>query len=149
MVQFCSQRVGSCHKRKFLCAKGQGKLLNRSRIGKCSDHHQFIMKDGRMKNHGARIMYALQPLSVVLYTLQSVLVTRMCCGKSSVHFETSNRHEFNVPWHDSTSLPLCYKLWMFCMHSIHQSSICIVFNSSRKPRLIKTTALRPYLIHRT
>jgi hypothetical protein len=134
--------------RKFYVPEGRGKLLNRSHIGKCNDHHQLIMKAERMKNHGARITYALQPLSVVLYMPRSVLVARMCYGKSSVRFETSSHHEFSVPWHDSTSRPLCYKFWMFCMHSIHQSSLCIVCSSSRKPRLIKITALGPCQIHR-
>jgi hypothetical protein len=68
MSLFLKSRVLS-EKGSFLCAEGQGKLLNRSHVGKCNDHHHLIMKDGRMKNHGACTMYALQPLSVVLYTL--------------------------------------------------------------------------------
>jgi hypothetical protein len=78
------------------------------------------MKAGRMKNHGVHIMYALQPLSVVLYM-------RGCAMENlAVHFETSSRHEFSVPWHDSTSRLLCYKFQMFCTHSIHKSGLCTV-----------------------
>jgi hypothetical protein len=64
---------------RVLCAKGRGKLLNRSRVGRRSDHHQLIMKSERMKNHGTRITYALQLLSVVLYTPRSVPIMWMCC----------------------------------------------------------------------
>jgi hypothetical protein len=52
---------------KVLRAKGRGKLLNRSHVDRCNDHHQLIMKSERMKNHGAHITYTLQLLSVVLY----------------------------------------------------------------------------------
>jgi hypothetical protein len=64
---------------KVLRAKGRGKLLNRSRVGRRSDHHQLIMKSERMKNHGAHITYTLQLLSVVLYMPRSVPIIRMCC----------------------------------------------------------------------
>jgi hypothetical protein len=47
---------------------GSRQVVNRSRVGKCSDHHQLIMGAGRMKNCGVCITYALQLLSVVLYT---------------------------------------------------------------------------------
>jgi hypothetical protein len=63
---------------RVLRAKGRGKLLNRSRVGRRSDHHQLIMKSERMKNHDARITYALQLLSVVLYMPRSVPVAWMC-----------------------------------------------------------------------
>jgi hypothetical protein len=64
---------------KVLRAKGQGKVLNISHVGRCNDHHQLIMKLERMKNHDAHIMYTLQLLSVVLYMPRSVPITRMCC----------------------------------------------------------------------
>jgi hypothetical protein len=64
---------------EVLRAKGRGKLLNRSHIGRCNDHHHLIMNSERMKNHGACITYTLQLLSVVLYMPRSVLVARMCC----------------------------------------------------------------------
>jgi hypothetical protein len=115
----------------------EASCLNRSHVGKCNNHHQLIMKAGRMKNHDARITYALQLLSVVPHMPQNVLVAWMCHKKYSVCFKTSSRHEFSVPWHVSTYCPLCYKFWMFCMHSTHQPSLCIVGSSSREPRLIK------------
>jgi hypothetical protein len=96
-------------RKEFLRVEDQGKLLKRSCIGKCNDHHHLIMKDGRMKNHDTRIMYALQPLSIVLHMLQSVLIAHMCYRKSSVRFETYIGHEFSVPWHIPTSRPVCYK----------------------------------------
>jgi hypothetical protein len=80
-----------------------------------------------MKNHGACITYALQPLSVVLYTTRSVLIAWMCYGKYLVFSKTSSRHEFSVPSHVSTSLLLHYKFWMVCMQHVHQSTLYIVF----------------------
>jgi hypothetical protein len=78
VVKVFSQRVGSSQKRKVLSEKGRGKLLNRIHFRRQSDHHHLIMKSERMKNHNARITYALQLLSVVLYTPQSVPVMWMC-----------------------------------------------------------------------
>jgi hypothetical protein len=42
-------------------------VVNGSRIGKCNNYYQFIMKAEGMKNHGVRIMHALQTLSPVFY----------------------------------------------------------------------------------
>jgi hypothetical protein len=49
------------------------------------------MKAEGMKNHGVRIMYALQNL------IACTLHTGMCYGKSAIRFETSSHHEFSVP----------------------------------------------------
>jgi hypothetical protein len=95
------------------------------------------MKVGGLKNQGDRTTHPLQLLSVVSHTPRNVLVAWMCHIKSSVFFKTSSRHESSVPWHVSTHFPLCYKLWMFCMCSTHQPSLCIVGSSSHEPRLIK------------
>jgi hypothetical protein len=95
------------------------------------------MKAGGLKNQGDRTTHPLQLLSVVSHMPQNILVARMCHKKSSVCFKTSSRHESSVPWHVSTHCPLCYKLWMFCMCSTHQPSLCTAGNSSREPSLIK------------
>jgi hypothetical protein len=87
--EFVPKKSGPIEK-EFLHDEGQGKLLNRSCIGKCNDYNQLIMRDERMKNHDARITYSLYPLLVVLYIPRSVLVARMCDEKSSVHFKTSS-----------------------------------------------------------
>jgi hypothetical protein len=42
-------------------------VVNGSHISKCKNYYQFIMKVEGMKNHGVRIMHALQTLSHVFY----------------------------------------------------------------------------------
>jgi hypothetical protein len=65
--KFVPKESGPIKKGVSTCPRSR-KVVNRSHVGKCSDHHQLIMGAGRMKNHGVRITYALQLLSVVLYT---------------------------------------------------------------------------------
>jgi hypothetical protein len=107
-------------KKEVLRVEGRGKLLNRSCIDKCNDHHQLIMRVERMKNHGARITYTLHPLSFVLYMPLKCTRRAMCYEKSSVRFETSSRHEFSVP---GTIPPLARSVINY------GCSACILFTS--------------------
>jgi hypothetical protein len=61
-------RESSHIKKGFSTCPRSSQVVNRIHVSKCSNHYQPIMKAGRMKNHDVCIMYALQPLSLVLYT---------------------------------------------------------------------------------
>jgi hypothetical protein len=73
-VQTCVNKYESVPKESGPVKKGVStcprsrQVVNRSHIGKCSNHDRLIMKAGRMKNRDVRIMYVLQPLSAILYT---------------------------------------------------------------------------------
>jgi hypothetical protein len=65
--QFVPIESGPVKKGVSTCP-GSRQVVNRSRVGKCSEHNQLIMRDGRVKIHSVHIMYALQILSVLPYT---------------------------------------------------------------------------------
>jgi hypothetical protein len=81
------------------------------------------MKVEGRKNHGVRIMHALQTLSPVFYT------QGMCHGKPTIRFKTSRRHEFTVLWHDLPFFPTCYKFQMLDAHFSREtkSALCLQF----------------------
>jgi hypothetical protein len=97
-------------------------VVNGSRIGKCNNYYQFIMKAEGMKNHDVHIMHALQTLSPVFYT-------GMCHGKSAIRFKTSRHHEFTVLQHDSSFCPTRYKFQMLGTHFSRETrpALCLQF----------------------
>jgi hypothetical protein len=68
MVWVChSQKVGSYQKLISTSPKSS-QVVNGSHVSKCCNYYHFIMKAYVMKNSSIRIMYSLQPLTLVPYT---------------------------------------------------------------------------------
>jgi hypothetical protein len=117
-------------------------VVNRSRVGKCSNHYQLIMKVGRMKNCSVCIMYALQPLSLVLYTRG--------CAMENPQFDSKHPVIMNSIFLSTIppSVRSVIKSRCFAPILFVKSGSCIVLNFSCKPRLIKFFALDLCWIHR-
>jgi hypothetical protein len=146
-VQTCVNKYESVPKESGPVKKGVStcprsrQVVNRSRIGKCSNHYRLIMKAGRMKNHGVRIMYALQPLSTVLYMRG--------CAMENLQSILKHPVAMNSVFLGTFPPPACSVINSRC-------SACILFAnrvyalfviSSRKPRLIEFSALGLFQIH--
>jgi hypothetical protein len=107
------------------------KVVNRSCIGKCSNHYRLIMKVGRMKNHDVCIMYVLQPLSAVIYT----------CGCSMENLQSILKHPvaMNSVLLGTFSPPACSVINFRCSAHIlftnYFYALFVIF--SRKPRFIE------------
>jgi hypothetical protein len=117
-------------------------VVNRSHIGKCSDHHQLIMRAGRMKNHGVRITYALQLLSTVLYTREGAMENLQFISKHPVTMNSVFPGMIPPPTY-SVINSICSAHIPFANQAY---ALFVVF--SRKPRFIKFSALGPCQIHR-
>jgi hypothetical protein len=137
----CSQRVG--HIKKGVSTRPRSsQVVNRSRVGECSNHYQLIMKAGRMKNRGVRIMYALQPLSPVFYT--------QGCAMENLQFDSKHPVTMNSVF--LGTIPPFARLVINSRCStpilFAKSYLCSVCKFSPKPKLIEFSALGIRRIHR-
>jgi hypothetical protein len=68
-------------------------VVNGSRIGKCKNYYEFIMKAEGMKNHDVCIMHALQTLSPVFYTWG--------CAMENMQFDSKHAVSMNSLFSDT------------------------------------------------
>jgi hypothetical protein len=139
--EFVPKELGPIKKGVSMCPRSR-QVVNRSCIGKCSDHHQLIMGVGRMKNHGVRITYALQLLSVVLYTRWGAM--------EDLQFVLKHPVTMNLVLSGTILPPSCSVINSICSSRIPfaNRAYALFVVCSRKPRFINFSALGPCQIHR-
>jgi hypothetical protein len=149
MVRVCSQRVSPIRK-EVLRDEGRGKLLNRSRIGKCKNHHQLIMRAERNEKSQVLVSHILCNPYQLYFTCPEVYSSHRCAAEN-IQFTSKHPVAMNSVF-PGMFPPLT--------HSVIKSgcSACILFTSqayalfvvsSCKPGLIEIPASGPYRIHRT